>query len=209
MQLRELVSLSATLTTIGVFCTGIPVCRKIIRNGDTHETSFFPLMVMFISSVLWMKYGLLRVDVALVFVNSLGAFLGLLYVLVYYAYTCHRKLLYRQLAIGACIVYPPLIYIKFYAQNHDEALLHLGYTCAAVSILSYGSPLSAVVEVLKSGSTACMAFPMSLGNFLASAQWYTYGCLLKDKFVQIPNALGIALGIVQLGLFWKFRRRNT
>jgi len=57
-----------------------------------------------------------------------------------------QRNLYRQLFIGALILFPPLIYVKYHAQNHDVAVHYLGYACTTVSVLSYGSPLSAVVS---------------------------------------------------------------
>jgi len=42
------------------------------------------------SSVLWTKYGLLKADSALVFVNSAGALLSINYVIVYYIFTSSR-----------------------------------------------------------------------------------------------------------------------
>jgi len=38
------------------------------------------------------------------------------------------------------------MFVKFYALNHDDALFYMGYTCGTASIISYGSPLSAVVR---------------------------------------------------------------
>jgi solute carrier family 50 protein (sugar transporter) len=203
-QPREVVAFIATIATVSLYCTGIPICLKIIRRGNTSESSFFPLMVMFITSVLWSKYGLLKADANLVFVNFIGAVLGLVYIVIFYIYTHARKLINCQLVLGAVLLFPPLVYIRFFATNHDIAMLYMGYTCAAGSIISYGSPLSAMAEVVSKRSTASMAFPLSLANFLVSAQWCMYGFLLKDLFIQVPNAIGVMLGIIQLSLFWKF-----
>ena len=49
-----------------------------------------PVVRLLVSSVLWIKYGLLRVSSYLVFVNSLGATLSLLYIVVFYFYTFNR-----------------------------------------------------------------------------------------------------------------------
>jgi len=38
------------------------------------------------------------------------------------------------------------MFVTFYASNHDDALFYMGYTCGTASIITYGSPLSAVVR---------------------------------------------------------------
>lgn len=42
------------------------------------------------SSVLWTKYGLLKADTALVFVNSAGALMSIHYIVIYYIFTSSR-----------------------------------------------------------------------------------------------------------------------
>lgn len=209
MYSRDIVAFTATLSTIGLFCTGIPICYKIVRTGSTAESSFFPLMVMFISSVLWTKYGLLKADTALFFVNSAGALMSINYIIIFYIYTTPRKAIHRQLVLGTMLLFPSLVFVKLYALNHDDALFYMGYTCGTASIISYGSPLSAVAEVISTKSTASMAFPLSLANFLVALQWFIYGSQLKDYFIQVPNALGIVLGLVQLTLFCKYPQQKS
>ena len=43
------------------------------------------------------------------------------------------------------------------------------------------------VEVISTKSTASMAFPLSLANFLVALQWYIYGAQLKDHFIQVVS----------------------
>jgi len=48
--------------------------------------------------------------------------------------------------LGTTLLFPSLLFVKFYAPNHDDALFYMGYTCGTASIIAYGSPLSAVVS---------------------------------------------------------------
>lgn len=40
-----------------------------------------------------------------------------------------------------------LIYIKYYTEDHNTAVYHLGYVASGFSIAVYGSPLVSVVRV--------------------------------------------------------------
>jgi len=48
--------------------------------------------------------------------------------------------------LGIMLLFPSLMFVKYYAPNHDDALFYMGYTCGTASIITYGSPLSAVVS---------------------------------------------------------------
>ena len=50
-------------------------------------------------------------------------------------------------------------------------------------------------------NTEVLPFPLILTNFFVTLQWYFYGYLLEDYFIQIPNLLGCILSSIQLTLF--------
>ncbi|CAH1790128.1 unnamed protein product [Owenia fusiformis] len=209
LGLTEFVSYLATVCTIGVFSTGIPTVLKITRKGNTNDVSFFPLLAIFCSCTVWCKYGLLKEDFTIISVNLIGIVAQAIYIFIYYIYTHNRSALHRQLLIGAGLVFPILFYIKFHVEDKDTALLHLGIFCCTLNVISYGSPLVAVAEVLKTRSTETMSFPLVASNFVVSIEWLFYGYLISDPFIKTPNVLGVILGTFQLGLFFKFPRKKS
>ena len=54
------------------------------------------------SSVLWTKYGLLKADTALFFVNSAGALMSINYVIIFYIFTTSRVRIVMVYAIFVC-----------------------------------------------------------------------------------------------------------
>lgn len=207
--LQQLVSGLATICTIALFLTGIPTCRKILRKGNTSDTSSFPFLVMFSGCTLWLKYGLMKGDQTLILVNGVGSAVNLIFVGIYYTYTVQKALLHKQMLFACLLLFPILCYIKYWAANLDLALAKLGLFCAVIGVLSYGAPLSAVREVVRRKSTECMAFPLSLANFVCAVLWVSYGNIIGDLFVKVPNVCGIILGAVQLSLFAVYRGPST
>jgi solute carrier family 50 (sugar transporter) len=59
-------------------------------------------------------------------------------------------------------------------------------------------------HVIKTQSTESISFYLCSFNFIVGLEWFIYGLLINDRFVQIPNLLGALLGIVQLSLFTKY-----
>lgn len=49
---------------------------------------------------------------------------------------------------------------------------------------------------------------MIFASFIVCLQWWFYGYLISDNFVQIPNALGCLLSLIQLSLFIIYPSKN-
>ena len=43
------------------------------------------------------------------------------------------------------------------------------------------------MEVIRTKSTASMAFPLSLANFLVALEWAFYGHIVMDNFVKVSE----------------------
>lgn len=56
-------------------------------------------------------------------------------------------------------------------------------------------------HVIRVKSTESLPFPIIMASMVVSCQWFAYGCLLSDQFIQIPNFMGCVLSAFQLSLF--------
>ncbi|KAG5308732.1 SWET1 protein, partial [Acromyrmex insinuator] len=56
-------------------------------------------------------------------------------------------------------------------------------------------------HVIRMKSTDSLPFPVIMSSMIVSCQWFAYGCLLSDQFIQIPNFMGCILSAFQLSLF--------
>lgn len=56
-------------------------------------------------------------------------------------------------------------------------------------------------HVIRAKSTESLPFPIIVASMVVSFQWFVYGCLLNDFFIQIPNFMGCILSGFQLCLF--------
>lgn len=81
-----------------------------------------------------------------------------------------------------------LICAIIYSQYEDDLELakrHMGITCCIVTILFFGAPLASLMHVIKVKSSESLPFPIILSTFIVSLQWFLYGIIINDKFVQV------------------------
>lgn len=81
----------------------------------------------------------------------------------------------------------------------------VGIICAVISVSMYAAPLGIMRTVIRTKSVEFMPFFLSLFLFLNGGIWSTYALLVKDIFVEVPNAIGFVLGGVQLALYFFYR----
>ena len=79
--------------------------------------------------------------------------------------------------------------------------LFAGLLCCSVGVFFFASPLIKLRHVIMTKNTEVLPFPIILTSFFVTLQWFIYGYLLGDSFIQIPNFLGCILSAIQLTLF--------
>ncbi|KAL7978101.1 hypothetical protein Chor_005088 [Crotalus horridus] len=82
-------------------------------------------------------------------------------------------------AVGATL---QTLYILVYFVFSSEKL---GLFCSLFTITMYLSPLADLIKIVKSRSTRCLSFPLTVTTFLASASWTFYGLLLDDLYIAV------------------------
>ncbi|XP_071445847.1 sugar transporter SWEET1 [Hetaerina americana] len=200
VELKGVVATTASVSTIFQFLSGVLICRKLVKQGTCGDTSCFPFVVGFVSCSLWLRYGCLIEDVSLTVVNSVGAFLQLSYVVIYLMYSAKKAIIIRQLFAVSLVLFSTLGYVE-YESDPDVAKFRMGLICCSMTCLFFIAPFSVLAQVIKNKSAEILPFPLIVTTFVVSCQWFAYGVLLDDQFIQIPNAVGCILSALQLSLF--------
>lgn len=107
--------------------------------------------------------------------------------------------------------------------------ISIGLVCCCVGVLFFASPLTKLAHVIHTKNTESLPFPIIIASFFVSLQWFIYGLLIEDKFIQvrhsnwygllvtkltifllqIPNLLGCLLSAIQLMLYVIYPSRST
>ncbi|GBM05661.1 Sugar transporter SWEET1 [Araneus ventricosus] len=207
MDIKNIVGKAATVCTIAVFLAGIEICRKIYSKKSTCDISALPFLCGLMSCSLWLRYGLLINDSALIMVNVTGATLQVLYLIWYAKFTLHKGTFYKQLSIAIFIIGFLYTYTTFFSDS-ETARYIAGLAACSAGVIFMASPLAALTHVLKTKNIETLPFAMILSTFIMATLWLCYGVLTNDLFVQVPNFLGALLALSQLFLFAMYSNKK-
>lgn len=154
-SLKDVLSFSATVSTVLQFLTGSLICReyfKLKSVGDVSflslvyeaiiimklplQTSSLPFTIGCLSCSLWLRYGTLINEPTVIFVNAVGVLLFLSYCTSYFIFTVKKRKILQQL----CLV---LLMISFavgysYIEYSDvESSRLIGESCLLSIVYTY------------------------------------------------------------------------
>ncbi|ESR35364.1 Bidirectional sugar transporter SWEET3 [Citrus sinensis] len=196
-----------------LYATPILTFSRVIKKKSTEGFSCFPYIIALLNCLLYTWYALPVVsyrweNFTVVTINGLGIFLELSFILIYFLFASARD----KIKVAAIVIPVILLFCitalvsAFVFHDHHHRKLFVGSIGLGASITMYSSPLVAVKQVIRTKSVEFMPFHLSFFSFLTSAIWMVYGLLSHDLFIASPSFVGGPLGILQLVLYWKYRK---
>ncbi|XP_039219251.1 sugar transporter SWEET1 [Crotalus tigris] len=202
--LLQLLSWTSLVFTLGMFGTGLTDLRKMFATRNVENIQFLPFLTTDVNNLGWLSYGSLKGDWTLIVVNAVGATLQTLYILVYFVFSSEKLAVLRKTTALLAVLLFGYAYFSLMVPDPVTRLAQLGLFCSLFTITMYLSPLADLIKIVKSRSTRCLSFPLTVTTFLASASWTFYGLLLDDLYIAVPNVPGIATSLVRFWLFWRY-----
>lgn len=174
---------------------------------------------------MWLKYGFLTDEKNVILVNTIGATLFFCYVVVYWVFTINKRSTFRQLTCAFLILISAVAYTQIYEEDKKQAIEIIGncrnqlqrtfsseriflslspvsgYICCAITVIFFAAPCCMLMHVIRFKNTEILPFPLIFTSFLVSIQWFAFGLIINDLFLQIPNLAGAILSGTQLLLF--------
>jgi hypothetical protein len=83
--------------------------------------------------------------------------------------------------------------------------LVFGTLCIVLNVGMYAAPLSAMQKVVETKSVEFFPLAPSLLTLLVSLLWTIYSLLVGSLAILVPNAAGIVVGVLQVGLWLRYR----
>ncbi|XP_030475201.2 bidirectional sugar transporter SWEET12-like [Syzygium oleosum] len=205
--------LLGNLISFVVFLAPVPTFYRVCKRKSTEGFQSVPYAVSLFSAMLWIYYATLNSEsnnFLLITVNSVGCVIETIYIALYLAYAPKKaKIFTLKLMVmsfgGFCSV---LLLSRFLLKGSTRVQL-LGWLCVGFSIIVFAAPLSVMRMVIRTKSVEFMPFSLSFFLTLSAVTWLLYGLFLKDIHVAVPNILGFILGVLQMGLYLIYRKRNV
>lgn len=73
----------------------------------------------------------------------------------------------------------------------------------------YFAPLTTIVEVCRTQSSASIHRPTTIMTILNSFFWSAYGFAVRDPFIYVPNGVGLGFGVMQAALLLLFGSKRA
>ncbi|EPR56958.1 MtN3/saliva family protein [Toxoplasma gondii GAB2-2007-GAL-DOM2] len=200
-RLLWLMKVLAVLSAVVMLLSPLPTIIRIKACRSTAELQGLPYVMLLLSAIIWLVYGVLRRDIVLLAPNLCGFFLSLWYVQVFRKFCKHpqqAQLLRVYVLLSGLLLLG--IFLTSLFLGFDGATKLVGLAAAVINVFSYVAPLSALRVILREKSTACLPVEVSVGNWICSSLWLFYGWLSEDLFILLPNLIGTIVGCAQLAL---------
>lgn len=162
-----------------------------------------------LNGLVWTVYGIIvRNWIPLVLANSIGVVSGVASLVTFrsYAKDSFSGKLLSSLTAATFLVFGAMQHVVLDPTLYPTTQDFYGKFCVSITIAMYASPLVAVREVLRTGSTSALSKIMTLASFCCSSLWFAYGVVVDDVYIWFPNVAGVCLSLLQVGLFLSYPR---
>ncbi|XVF04441.1 hypothetical protein REPUB_Repub05bG0083100 [Reevesia pubescens] len=210
---RDAAGIAGNIFAFGLFVSPIPTFRRIIRNQSTERFSGLPYVYALLNCLICTWYGTPFVsydNVLVMTVNSIGVVFQIAYIILFIIYADKEK---KMRMLGLLLAVFSLIAIiiagSLQIVDREARWIFVGLLSCASLISMFASPLFIINLVIQTKSVEFMPFYLSLSTFLMSTSFFLYGIFNSDGFIYVPNGLGTILGIVQLALYFHYKRKSV
>jgi solute carrier family 50 protein (sugar transporter) len=192
----------ATASNIVLQLSPLRMVTEIRMHKSTAGLSAAPLIALTACGYQWSFYGYFAFTVTqnvgfltLVYANILGLVLGMYYLGIFHHYSdfCVCK----EIFFFSALFFLEGIYCSL-EKNLETALIVAGLMSAGLSILVSMSPMVPLLSALRAKSLSTLPTDMMVASFVSALLWTSLGLLLNDKWVLLPNVIGLGLGVIQL-----------
>ncbi|TVU50340.1 hypothetical protein EJB05_01709 [Eragrostis curvula] len=217
------------------FLAPIPTFYRIYKTKSTEGFQSVPYVVALFSAMLWIFYALIKTGEGfLITINAAGCVIESIYIIMYLVYAPKKGKLFtaKIMALLNGGVFGVILLLTLLLFKGDKRVVMLGWICVGFSVSVFIAPLSIIVStsslnprhsitlqkpdlwltlhkrVIQTRSVEYMPFSLSLSLTLSAVVWFLYGLMIKDKYVALPNILGFAFGIVQMGLYMFYMNKT-
>ena len=185
-----------------VFLAPISAMKQFAKDRTTGDVSPIPYTAMCVNGIVWMAYGLLQGEPTIWVPNITAFAFGSVYVWKFSQFAApsvNMNIQYGAIGVAAAATAGLCVGVP------EQAGFIIGHVAIGIVAIMFGGPLASIKTVIKDKSTKSLPFAFTVAAFVNCISWSAYGYLVLDDYiVYLPNLLGLASSIVQLGLFAKF-----
>jgi solute carrier family 50 protein (sugar transporter) len=196
-------SLGCTLS-ITMFLTPLPEIFNIQKRQFLNGFNLTPYPLMILNCITWIVYAATLPAPSCIFVflaNWVGCMSGAVILSVAYPLASMAD----RFRIASVFVFMtafcmPMCFVLFQSLSTQSFSQVIGGITMVVQFAFFASPLLNIVNIVKTKSSASLYAPMAVMTCVSSFCWGTYGYVLQNNTIFVPNAMAFTVGAVQVAL---------
>lgn len=178
--------------------SGIPPCLYMLRNDSTKGFPYPFFLANIVNACLAIGYGILSNNSAIIQINTVAASVVAVYLLSFIYVSKSKSRPLSQLLFCCFVLGTIYIYLNKVVESH-KILNSLGGFLLVVSTVLLSTPLLQVKLCIEEKSARDLSISMLLAGTLCCSSWLTYGYLLNDVNIYLPNFIGVVVNMCQFG----------
>ena len=196
-----------TITSIFQCASGFPLLRKIIKEGSSANYPRLPMVLMIITCIQIGAYGVIvygfPAGLQLLIVNSIGLFFWLIFATVMIIYAATPRARAKLIAVVVItilwgILLPLGLFIAPSVMSFETRRIILAVLMNVANVGGFFSPIEKLLEALRTGDVHRMPAILVYANVFNCLIWTSYGSILADVWIYIPNGLGLLISLLQV-----------
>lgn len=178
-----------------------PTIREIESNQDVGSLPLLPYSCMTANCCLWTTYGFLQRQASIWAPNLIGMLLAL-----YYCASFIRFAPSKSSTLPGSIRWHVGSIVGVMLATITAVLIRInpvwiGRAAVLFCMALFASPLASLRTVLQTKSARSIPLPFTIASVTNCFLWSVTGILkLKDWNIIVPNVVGLACGLAQVGL---------
>eukprot|EP00195_Chlamydomonas_chlamydogama_P011063 CAMPEP_0202891162 /NCGR_PEP_ID=MMETSP1392-20130828/1301_1 /ASSEMBLY_ACC=CAM_ASM_000868 /TAXON_ID=225041 /ORGANISM="Chlamydomonas chlamydogama, Strain SAG 11-48b" /LENGTH=259 /DNA_ID=CAMNT_0049574843 /DNA_START=36 /DNA_END=815 /DNA_ORIENTATION=+ len=202
-------ALGALISTV-MYAVPIKAVTRASQNRTLGDLNPIPFSVTVANTIIWLSYGLLRLDPFITTPNCLGVVMAIYCTVTTYGLADEKvRSRVRMVLCAEAVLLPVLWVVSAFAFSDVKDQQNLwGLAGNTISLIYYGAPLSSMAEVIRTRNSASILLPLTMVNLTNALLWTAYGLAVMDAYVWLPNGIGAALSLAQLALSMMFPARH-
>ncbi|KAJ2092505.1 Sugar transporter [Coemansia sp. RSA 487] len=150
------------------------------------------------SSVMWLKYGLIKHDHTITFVNGTGTLISFYILFLFWKYSLSRTRVEIKVLVTAVL---GVVVVSYVDQSKDPVAIEIfSLLCCLMSLLFLASPLSQIGSVIRLRDASVLLPSVAVLAFFNNVLWAIYGHIHEDPYMVLPNGIGAFFCSLQLAL---------
>ena len=201
---------AAPLVSIVLLAAPLPTIQNARKEESVGSLPLLPYSSMAANCGLWLSYGFLKQEPALMGPNFVGLLLALYYMNSYAKFSAPKaptipgSLRQHKVAVAGVLA------VALWAGIAKVRPDMIGYAAVAFCIAMFGSPLASLKTVLATKSAKSIPLPFTIASVANCFLWTVTGAFkLKDPNIILPNALGLTFGVAQVVLKLIYGERRS